>query len=121
MNKSDQTTEKGPDNDSHIDLYEEIVQDMGPASLSPSLFQSLTNVVSKQIWLKSDLYLRYRIEDLITPDYWSCSVLIILTNHSVTHNVTESRLNDFVIFKNNALRLKYAIWLVEIMMQCDWK
>ena len=28
---------------------------------------------------------------------------------------TESRLNDFVIFKNNALRLKYAIWLVEIM------
>ena len=29
--------------------------------------------------------------------------------------VTESRLNDFVIFKNNALRLKYAIWLVEIM------
>ena len=35
--------------------------------------------------------------------------------------VTESRLNDFVIFKNNALRLKYAIWLVEIMMQCNWK
>ena len=32
---------------------------------------------------------------------------------------TESRLNDFVIFKNNALGLKYAIWLVEIMMQCD--
>ena len=24
-------------------------------------------------------------------------------------HVTESRLNDFVIFKNNALRLKYAI------------
>ena len=36
------------------------------------------------IWLKSDLYLRYRIEDLITPDYWSCSMLIILTNQSVT-------------------------------------
>ena len=35
--------------------------------------------------------------------------------------VTESRLNDFVILKNTALRLKYAIWLVEIMMQCDWK
>ena len=32
------------------------------------------------IWLKSDLYLRYRIEDLINPHYWSCSVLIILTN-----------------------------------------
>ena len=31
--------------------------------------------------------------------------------------MTESRLNDFVIFKNNALRLKYAFWLVEIMMQ----
>ena len=33
--------------------------------------------------------------------------------------VTESRLNDFVIFENTALRLKYAIWLVEIMMQCN--
>ena len=28
----------------------------------------------KTIWLKSDLYFRYRIEDLITPNYWSCSV-----------------------------------------------
>ena len=36
------------------------------------------------IWLKSDLYLRYRIEDLITPHYWSCSLLVILTNHTVT-------------------------------------
>ena len=35
------------------------------------------------IWLKSDLYLRYRIEDLITPHYWSCLVLIILTNQSL--------------------------------------
>ena len=34
---------------------------------------------------------------------------------------TESRLKDFVIFKNTALGLKYAIWLVDIMMQCDWK
>ena len=25
------------------------------------------------IWLKPDLYLLYRIEDLITPHYWSCS------------------------------------------------
>ena len=32
------------------------------------------------IWLNSDLYLHYHIEDLITPHYWSCSVLIILTN-----------------------------------------
>ena len=29
--------------------------------------------------------------------------------------VTESRLNDFVNFKNTGLRLKYTIWLVEIM------
>ena len=32
------------------------------------------------IWLNSDLYVRYRLEDLILPHYWSCSVLIILTN-----------------------------------------
>ena len=30
-------------------------------------------------------------------------------------NATGSRLDDFVIFKNTALRLKYAMWLVEIM------
>ena len=42
---------------------------------------SVFNSVS--IWLKSDLYLRYRIEVLITPHYWSCSVLIILTNKIV--------------------------------------
>ena len=44
---------------------------------------SMFNSVS--IWLKSDLYLRYRIEVLIyiTPHYWSCSVLIILTNKIV--------------------------------------
>ena len=41
-------------------------------------FNFMTGLVS--IWLKSDIYLRYRIEDLITPHYWSCSVLIILTN-----------------------------------------
>ena len=44
----------------------------------------LLNNVILPIWLKSDLFLRYRIEDLITPDYWSCSVLIILTNQLVT-------------------------------------
>ena len=37
----------------------------------------------KPIWLKSDLYLRYHIEDLITPHYSLCSVLIILTNPSL--------------------------------------
>ena len=58
----------------------------------------------------SDLYLHYRDEDLITPHYWSCSVPIILTKKSLL-----CRLNDFVIFKNTPLRLKYAIWLVEIM------
>ena len=30
-------------------------------------------VVALSIWLKSDLYLRYHIEDLITLHYWSCS------------------------------------------------
>ena len=31
------------------------------------------SVYLTSIWLKSDLYLRYRIEDLITSNYWSCS------------------------------------------------
>ena len=35
------------------------------------------------MWIKSDLYLCYRTEDLITPQYWSCSVLFILTNQSL--------------------------------------
>ena len=39
---------------------------------------------SGSIWLKLDLYLHNRIENLITPRYWSCSVLIILTNQIVT-------------------------------------
>ena len=34
--------------------------------------------------IKSDLYLRYRIEDLITPHYRSCLVLIILTDQIMT-------------------------------------
>ena len=29
----------------------------------------------RAIWLKSNLYLGYRIDDLITPNYWSGSVL----------------------------------------------
>ena len=36
------------------------------------------------VWLKSNVYFRYRIEDLITPHYWSCSALIILANQIVT-------------------------------------
>ena len=35
----------------------------------------------------------------------------------ITFYATKSRLNDVIIFKNTALHLKYAIWLVEIMMQ----
>ena len=34
------------------------------------------------IWRKSDLYLLYRIEDLITPRYWSYSMLIIYIDQS---------------------------------------
>ena len=53
-------------------------------------------------------------------------LLIVFSANNIDQSIgyfyaTESRLNDFVILKNNALRLKYAIWLVEIMMQCDWK
>ena len=53
-------------------------------------------------------------------------LLIVFSANNIDQSIgyfysTESRLNDFVILKNNALHLKYAIWLVEIMMQCDWK
>ena len=50
-------------------------------------------------------------------------LLIVFSANNIDQSivyVTESRLNDFVIFKNNALRLKYAIWLVEIMMLNDF-
>ena len=47
-------------------------------------------------------------------------LLIMFSANNIDQSIdyfyaTESRLNDFVICKNNALRLKYAIWLVEIM------
>mgnify|MGYP003690113861 CR=1 FL=1 len=53
-------------------------------------------------------------------------LLIVFSANNIDQSIgyfyaTESRLNDFVIFKNNALRLKYAFWLVEIMMQFDLK
>ena len=53
-------------------------------------------------------------------------LLIVFSVNNIDQSIsyfyaTESRLNDFVIFKNNALHLKYAIGLVEIMMQYDWK
>ena len=60
-------------------------------------------------------FIRHRKENLIIPHYRSCSVLIILTNQSLYFYATECRLNDFVIrlndfviFRNTALRLKYA-------------
>ena len=87
--------------------------------------------------LSLTFYLRYRIEDLITHHYWSCSVIIILTNQSlllcdwnyfgsfdlliwVEYMPEVTRKHNkmtFIIFKNTALRLKNTIWLVEIMMQ----
>ena len=95
------------------------------------------------IWLKSDLYLQYRIEDLISKvrplftisnrgsDH---SPLLIVSSGDnidrsknldfyVTEGISEALTVDlstkvtFIIFKNTALCLKYAIWLVEIMMQ----
>ena len=93
------------------------------------------------IWQKTDLYLHYRIEDPISPHECSCSVIIILNNQIVTFmrlkvfwnlwpfdllisvdympEVTWKRNNKtiFIIFKNTSLRLKCAIFLVEIMTQ----
>ena len=83
------------------------------------------------------VYFRSRKEDLITTYNFWCSVLIILTNQIVTFlcdwkyfgsfylliwvdfmpEVTWKLNNTttFIIFKYIALRLKYAIWLVQIM------
>ena len=58
------------------------VAEMSQVTQSSQVMQSSQDTQSS-IWLKSDLYLRYSIEDLITPHYWSCSVLIILTNQSL--------------------------------------
>ena len=79
----------------------------------------------------------YRMEDLITPHNWSCSVLIILTNPTEIH-VSESISEvltfgpfksgrttcwrwlenvNYIIFKNTAISLNYAIWLIKIMTQ----
>ena len=41
-------------------------------------------IIIKSVWKRSEFYLRYHTVDLITPRYWSCSVLIILTNQIVT-------------------------------------
>ena len=59
----------------------------------PLLYKFYWNTTS--IWRKSDLYLRYRIEDLITPHYWSCScelcmnfvVCILRLYFDQSHNV----------------------------------
>ena len=44
------------------------------------------------IWLKSDLYLRYHIEDLITLHYWSCSTLyeLCLCIYILRHDFNQS-------------------------------
>ena len=85
------------------------------------------------IWLKSDLYLRYRIESLITPHCWSCSVLHVilstdLTKFHVSERISEvltfwsfksekttcprchEKVKKIIIFKNTAMRLNYADW-----------
>ena len=41
-------------------------------------------IINKSVWKRSEFYLRYHTVDLITPRYWSCSVLIVLTNQIVT-------------------------------------
>ena len=91
--------------------------------------------IHRTIRLKSGFCFRYCIGDLITPYYWSCSVLIILTNQSLLlfdskycgsfdlliwvdymSEVARKRNNKTTfIIKNTALRLKYIILLVEIM------
>ena len=82
------------------------------------------------MWLKLDLYLRYCKEDLITPHYWSCSVLYILTNQIMTISAvltfrseytTCLRWHENVTTKQLSSSSKYCIsfetciWLVEIM------
>ena len=70
--------------------------------------------------LKPDLYLRYRIEDLITPHYVPCSVIIISTNQIVT-SIRVSGISKVLILglnklhargykkKGTTLHLKHAI------------
>ena len=58
---------------------------------------------------KSNLYLCCCIDDLITPHYWSYSVLIILTNQIVTF----THLKVF-------LKLDLLIW-VDYMLEVSWK
>ena len=83
------------------------------------------------IWLKSDLYLCYCIEDLITRHYWSlywliyryfyltesiseAEALTFWSESTTCPDVTRKRNNKrtYIILKNTALRLKYAFWLV---------
>ena len=49
----------------------------------------------------------------IRSDYYP--LLIVFSAKYIDQSIVT--LNDFVIFKNAALRLKYAIWLVKIMTQ----
>ena len=64
---------------------------------------------------------------LLDREFVNFPLLIVFNANNIDQSIvyfygTESRLNDFVIFKNTALRLKYAIWLVEIMqIQSSYK
>ena len=66
--------------------------------------QHEVHVTTFSIWLKSDLYLRYRIEDLITPKYWSCSSELCM-NFVFAYCVMVST-NQIVYFKRSAVFLK---------------
>ena len=68
-----------------------------------SMFSSLS--WKKVVWnkhqsLKSDLYLRYLIEDLITPHYWSCSseLCINFVVWILRHDFDQSNGMDFAVF-----------------------
>ena len=63
-------------------------------------------LASSRIWLKSDLYLHYRKEDLITLHYWSCSSeLCINFVFNCIYYVLIST-NQIAYFKRSAVFLK---------------
>ena len=46
-----------------------------------------------EIWLKTDLYVRYRMEDMITPHHWSClselcmNFVVCILRHDFDHHI----------------------------------
>ena len=109
-------------------MNKHMASDFGYQSLPLWTLQSrISRILS--IWLKSDLYFRYRIEDPIPSHSWWCSLLIILTNkwlkvfrklrpfdlliwEAYMPEVTRKRNNKttYIIFKNPALRLIEFDW-----------